>query len=185
MKKLLIILLFCISGATHAMAIVFPPPQDRGEWLCNDCLQGSLNTGGDIKEDTVAGPLMAFLKHEINPTVKRWVPDDTVTVCNGAECVTLLYLANGNFIVKKARHPDKNNGTYKNSKKEVVTYDYEPHGGPYYDGDANGGRGACYLRTATFHFYWRTTACSAGTCQVTETYIGSAQETDFSGDCAL
>ena len=83
---------------------------DRKRYICDYCMISNAAGVTDIGQLT---EVVSFLKSQINPAVDRWIPHDTVTICDGVGCLKLEYLANGNFIprgVYKDRH-----GKYENA----------------------------------------------------------------------
>ncbi|MGN7874372.1 hypothetical protein ACTJKJ_12465 [Roseateles sp. 22389] len=101
--RAVILILLCL-GANSAFA------KDYGKWLCTDCVVRDLPNGGAIPN---AGEVTAFIKAEVNQTVQRWQPNDTVTICDGQKCVSLLYHASGNFLVGGPPYNDTRSN-YKN-----------------------------------------------------------------------
>ena len=88
MKKWLIIFtLFMLPGFAMAAG--------RGRYLCDFC---SINTAVDASSASDIIEVLSFIKSQINPSVDRWIPGDTVTVCDGVGCLLVKFLANGNWV---------------------------------------------------------------------------------------
>jgi hypothetical protein len=97
--------LLAISGSAMA--------QSQGRWLCLECELGPVGSlGGAAVKDAIE--VIGFIKSTVNLIRKTdWAPNQTVDVCNGKTCVTMLYTANGNFIPSGPSTADSG-GAYKN-----------------------------------------------------------------------
>ena len=51
-------------------------------------------------------------------SIGRWIPNDTITICNGSLCEKWVYLANGNFARISLPVPDNGRG-YKNGSASL------------------------------------------------------------------
>lgn len=83
-----------------------------GKWLCTDCVVEKLPANTGIP---AAGELTAFIRGQVNQAVAShiWRPNDYVTICDGAQCVTLFYHASGVHMPAGPPFPDNRVG-YKN-----------------------------------------------------------------------
>ena len=108
-----------MAGAAHAY--------NYGRWMCSDCeLQpiGTPTSGMDI------GSVTAFIRAEdkaiidSGPTAKwpepRWIPKDTITVCDGNLCLTVEYQAIGFWLPLGGTYKD-NGRSYKNVKASLIS----------------------------------------------------------------
>lgn len=80
--------------------------EDRGKWLCTECSIDEMSL-------TIGTEELAFIKYEVNQTVLQWRPNDTVIICDGRNCIPVLYHASGNFLISAFGFPDSRTG-YKN-----------------------------------------------------------------------
>lgn len=105
--SVLFLLVFSAFSATAA---------DRGRWLCAECYIGDIRAGQDV--GSVLGDVTSFIAYEVNKSVNRWQPNDTVTVCNGSMCVMMFYHAAGKWFALGPPIVD-NKSKYENSIDRV------------------------------------------------------------------
>jgi hypothetical protein len=118
MKRIIragLVLLACMA-AMPAFAV------DRGRWMCNWCELSTWPSGVALQQDNQA---IIFLKSDINPKINAWGTYDTVTICNGNDCIQLLYNT-GQFFATGPVFKD-NGHTYQNAWLQI---EKGPVGGP-------------------------------------------------------
>lgn len=104
-RAILILLLAFIAQPAGAVT-------NYGKWLCTDCVVETLPTNVAIP---AAGELAAFIKAQVNQAVNShiWRANDYVTICDGAQCVTLFYHSSGVHMPAGPPFPDNRVG-YRN-----------------------------------------------------------------------
>lgn len=101
---------------------------DYGRWMAPDVDIPALGNTSPAMQD-IGSPLFwikamntqIMATNPANATqVDRWIPNDTITICNGTLCETWVYLANGNFA--RISLPIKDDGRgYKNTSVTRVS----------------------------------------------------------------
>jgi len=145
------------------MAVSIAVAVSYGKWFCESCEIEQSITSGTIS--TEIADVYNFILGDVNKTVSRWVANDTVTVCNSARCLLMIYHPSGKHFTVGT--PFSNTGgPYKNSSSS------SGFGG---GGDDQGESGQeCSPDTGYVEHTWITwSGCNGGQCESGSTYVGS------------
>jgi hypothetical protein len=124
----LLLVAFILGGGSVANA------RDYGRWLCAECTVDIRDARQNVQ---MTGEVLAFIK--ANPPTSMWQPLDTISICDGVNCLLVVYRF-GSFYPVGGVYPDPKLG-YKNSRNTQPT-------------TSSSGSGSNYSVSVTGHWEW-------------------------------
>lgn len=129
---------------------------DRGRWLCPSCYIGDIKQGEQI--GVSLGEVVQFIKTDINPAVKKWTELDTVTVCNGANCISVFYRYGAWFALGPSYRDTR--APYMNGNMRGVSF----------SGDLATSPDVIYMAIEDGEWKW-VEVCTAGACEAAYVWV--------------